>query len=169
MARYTLYIYVAIWLSSLVYVIQGDTNATDISQFHFSSERLGCKSVVSEYICPASELSPDLALDYETDAEMVNLTLEDIKANNASQECISAIITTYCSVFTPRCFGNGSRDYVDARKACWKANRTCPVDSIEEGFCESLKVGLQPLSACVKPSKPINGSCPEPKFKVGSN
>jgi hypothetical protein len=169
MARYTLYIYVAIWLSSLVYVIQGDTNATDISQFHFSSERLGCDSVSSEYICPASALSPDLALDYETDAEMVNLTLEDIKANNASQECISAIITTYCSGFTPRCFVNGSRDYGDARKACWKANRTCPVDSIEEGFCESLKVGLQPLSACVKPSKPINGSCPQPKFKVGSN
>lgn len=155
------YFFFATLLSVLLQFVDGGL------QFYFSSNRLGCEKVRSQQPCPATSLSPDLAIDYHTDVEMVNITLDDVKMNNASQECISALTTAHCSSLTPRCFVNGSKDYGDARTACWQANKTCPLDSLKEGYCNSLKVGLQPLSACVKPSKPINGSCPQPKFKVG--
>jgi hypothetical protein len=152
-----------------LFLMMVQRGAGDDSQFYVSSNRLGCEMVHSVHPCPATQLNPELAIDYETDADMVNLTLDDASAANASQECILALRKTYCSVFTPRCFVNGSRDYGDARMDCWKANRTCPLDIFKEGLCESLQVGLQPLGACVKPSKPIKGSCPQPKLKVGGS
>ncbi len=163
MAGYTFNIYFVVSLL----LIRADMSSGDKLQFHVSSERFGCEKVYSQHPCPATTLNPDLAIDYETDTDMVNITLDDVRINNASQECISALTTTYCSSLTPRCFVNGSREYRDARMACLKANATCPSDSLEDELCESLKVGLHSLSACVKPSKPINGSCPQPKFKVG--
>ena len=159
MASYT---YLFLWLFLLA-----KKGAGDESQFYVSSNRFGCEKVDSVHPCPATHLNPDLAFDYETDADMVNITLDEVKMNNASQECISALTTTYCSSLTPRCFVNGSRDYGDARMECWKANRTCPFETLEKGLCESLRVGQHPASPCVKPSKPINGSCPQPKLKVG--
>ena len=152
----------------------GLNNSTDqVTQpfpgiFHVSSNRLGCEMVESQEPCPATLLSPDLAIDYETDTGMVNITLDDARALNASAECISALTTTYCSKLIPRCYPNGSKDFGDARKACLKANKTCPQDSLEAP-CETIKVGLQPLSRCVEPSKDINGSCPKPKYKVKFN
>ncbi|XP_028411265.1 uncharacterized protein LOC114533846 [Dendronephthya gigantea] len=133
--------------------------------FYVSSNRLGCVMVKSQEPCPATSLSPDLAIDYETDTEMVNISLDEARMANASAECISALTTTYCSKLTPRCYPNGSKGYGDARKACIKARRECPQDSLETP-CETLEVGLQPLSRCVKPSKAINGSCPQPKYKM---
>ena len=161
MYRYTVYIATLIWFSSLFYLTQGDK-----TQFYVSSERLGCELVDSIQPCPATVLSPDLAIDYETDATMANFTLDDARKMNASDECISALTTSICSSITPQCYLNGSKDFSDARAACVKANETCPEDAFDRMICKSLKVGRYPLSPCVKPTKPINGTCPQPKFKV---
>lgn len=166
MSRYIVYICAFLYLFALFYPVRGDAGSP-LDGFYKSSDRLGCDWVQNHTICPATQLNPDLALDYETDAEMVYIMLDEAKMDNASQECLTALQTTYCSTITPRCFANGSKDYGDTRSACWKATKTCPSDSLEEKLCKTLKVGMQHLSACVLPSTPINGTCPQPKFKVG--
>ena len=166
MSWYIVYMCAFLYLFALFYHVRGDTGLR-FDDFYKSSDRLGCESVQSQAICPATELNPDLALDYETDAEMVKIMIDEVKMDNASQECLTALQTTYCSTITPRCFVNGSKDYDDARSACWKAITTCPSNSLEEKLCKTLNVGMQHLSVCVLPSTPINGTCPQPKFKVG--
>ena len=156
---------IALFLSPLA-VVRGTGTHNGSTNFYLSSNRKGCVQVESQQPCPVSVLSPDIALDYEDDAETVYERLNETRGKHASQECLAALTTTFCSSLTPRCFVNGSKDYGDASAACWKANSTCPRDTLEEGRCDSLKTGLQPLSSCVQPSKPINGSCPQPKYKV---
>ena len=165
MFRFTLYSCVFFNLLLLFNQVRAGTRSSD--DFYKSYDRLGCELVESHTICPATELNPDLAFDYETDAEVVNIMIEEARMNNASRDCLIALQTTYCSTITPRCFVNGSKDYGDARSACWKAIRKCPNGTLDEELCKFIKVGMHNLSACVKPSTRINGTCPQPEFKVG--
>lgn len=146
---------------------RGDAYTSGLSNRIVVTSRVGCEIVTSRPPCPATLLNSDLAVEYETDAEMVNITIDDLRAEySLGDDCAQTLTKIYCSKITPRCYENGTKYFENVTESCSKVDRICPKDSVEEGLCKDLKIGWQPLDACVMPTARINGSCPQPKSKV---
>ena len=136
-------------------------------KFYVYSNRKGCVPVQNHSLCPASELNPKHATNLDDHVKDMQAILDSIEKENANNSvCIEAFKTAYCSKLTPKCFADGSVDFGPGNAACWKANQTCKGSFDFQGFCQSIPDGKQPFQKCILPSDPINGSCPQPEYKV---
>lgn len=147
--------------------VQGN-HAEDGKYFVFSN-RKGCVTVLSQPPCPATQLNPVNAKHYRKGVREMEALMDAVRyANQGNTECITNFEKAHCSILTPKCFQDGSKDYGSGNAACWKANATCEhllVTDFQD-FCRSIPKVKQALPKCVLPSGYIEGHCPQPEYKV---
>ena len=133
----------------------------------------GCVSVDSIEPCPVTwKLSAIAAKFYNQQARQTSVALAGLGVLSASDKCKDAFKTTMCGQAAPKCSADGSQDYDaygDVATACAKIYSECPKDVSElfksQKLCDKVFSGKYAKPTCVTPPK-IEGSCPQPKYKV---
>ena len=142
-------------------------------QLYVFSGRKGCVSVQSQTPCTVSwQLNNYLAKIYKQANEIVATEIKIFRELKSDTNCLQALQKSLCSQVAPKCStADDTSDYGDGKTLCDDVYSSCPrsiVDGLKKKrFCQSLKMGKQPNSpACVAPSTPVTGICPQPQFKV---
>ena len=141
-------------------------------QLYVFSDRKGCVSVQSQMPCTVSgQLNTYLAKTYSQSNNVVASQIQLYKRLGLDNNCVQALQKSLCSQVAPKCSTiDDTSDYGDTKALCNDVYSSCPkniVDALKNGFCQSMKTGKQPNSpACVAPSTPVTGVCPQPQFKV---
>ena len=142
-------------------------------QLYVFSDRKGCVSVKSQMPCTVSgQLNTYLAKTYNQSNNAVASQIQLYKRLGLDNNCVQALQKSLCSQVAPKCSTiDDTSDYGDTKALCNDVYSSCPkniVDALKKnGFCQSMKTGKQPNSpACVAPSTPVTGVCPQPQFKV---
>ena len=151
--------------------------APDGKLYVYISDRKGCESVQSQNPCAVSwKLHKIFAKVYKLLNKNVESENQRINGSNSlSNNCLRVIQNALCSQIAPKCsIEEDSHDYGDTSILCDDVYRSCSVEFVNrlknEGFCKKLKTGKHPNSpACVAPTTPVTGVCPQPKFKVSTN
>ena len=131
------------------------------------------KSRQTQSDCPVDHTVPSLfAQHYENGHTFINATLQMLDMNPAkplTQQCRDDVKAIFCRQLTPRCLQNGAEiDFGDMKPLCDKVKASCPktTGNGDEEFCDSVVSGKFKQDECVAPSKPVEGFCPQPKYKV---
>ena len=142
-------------------------------QLYVFSDRKGCVSVQSQTPCPVSwQLNTFLAKNYKQNNEIVAVEIKKFRNIGLDDDCVQALQKSLCPQVAPRCSTvDDTSDYGDKTTLCNDVYSSCPPSIVvglkKNGFCQSLKTGKQQNSpACVAPSTPVIGVCPQPQFKV---
>ena len=144
-------------------------------QLYVFSDRKGCVSVQSQTPCTVAwQLSKQRAKIYERTNNVVALQTKLYRnlGYRLDNDCVQALQKSLCSQVVPKCSTiDDTSDYGDTKTLCDDVYFSCPqsiVDGLKKNdYCQSLKTGKQPNSpACVAPSTPVTGVCPQPQFKV---
>ncbi|CAB4005402.1 ---NA--- [Paramuricea clavata] len=173
-AIYTLPVYLFLLVIYRTKAHDISKRATANNDLYVLAERDGgCVSVDSIEPCPVTwKLSAIAAKFYNQQTRLTNLSLNELGVLSASDECKDAFKTTMCGQAAPKCSADGSQDYNaygDVATACAKIYSECPKNVSEQfkshRLCDKVFSGKIAKPTCVTPPK-IEGSCPQPKYKV---
>ncbi len=140
-------------------------------KFYVYSNRKGCVAVQSQPLCPASLLNPWHAMNYDDYIRDMQPILDAVERRNVNNtECIAALELLFVRRSRRSASKTAVWTTVMEMQQCWKANKTCEdivVSHFDEIICQTIPAeGKQPPVKCILPSSPINGSCPQPEYKV---
>lgn len=168
----TLFFFLKLLLICLVTCRVAKGKAPD-GKLYVYLDRKGCVSVQSQEPCPVFwQLNTFRAKVYKQTNMIVAATINAYNVFGLNDDCLQALKNSLCSQVGPKCSTvDDTSDFANTTALCEDVYGFCPgmlVDLLKEmDFCQTFITGKQPnVAACVAPSEPITGVCPQPKFKV---